>query len=301
MAQLRGLVGASGFLKTKQTNSLHYLHSHICFMCFMLGVKLSNHPIFWVIYRSIFAECILASHIQEQMAPGFRYLNEESRWVGAFQLPVQILENLLTIWGCPYSPSSTICTNGKKEQNSGRDVSLHAQMELWIDIVWYCSCTKLRLSKDVLLPMDRLSKGVLLPINHVQLWIANLIWNLLCPGTLCQTILSHSYLGATDRNRLATLVSKVQHGCHGKWQEETALHVTLFREKKHCIRHAHSAHTLFIMCCRLFCSASCGITLVLPYPNCSINLSQVTISIQRSALGLKHQHLQEAVVPKQAH
>lgn len=45
--------------KTKQTNSLH---SQICFMCFMLGVKLSNHPIFWGIYRSIFAECILASY-----------------------------------------------------------------------------------------------------------------------------------------------------------------------------------------------------------------------------------------------
>ena len=70
-----------------------FIHIFVsCVSCFV-----SNHPIFWVIYRSIFAECILASHIQEQMAPGFRYLNEESRWVGAFQLPVQILENLLAI------------------------------------------------------------------------------------------------------------------------------------------------------------------------------------------------------------
>jgi hypothetical protein len=38
-----------------------------------------------------------------------------------------------------------------------------------------------------------------------------------------------------------------------------------------------------------------------PCEGVSINLGQVTISIQRSALGLKHQHLQEAVVPKQAH
>ena len=72
-------------LKSKQTKSLH---SRVFFMWFML-LKPSKF-LGDLIYQQHLCEGMLASRIHEQMAHGFRYLNEESGWVGASSCPLSV-------------------------------------------------------------------------------------------------------------------------------------------------------------------------------------------------------------------
>lgn len=107
-----------------------FIHIFVsCVSCFV-----SNHPIFWVVYHSIFAECILASHIQEQMTPGFRYLNEESRWVGAFQLPFRFLR---ICWLFKAALIHRVAPSAQMERSSKTVEETSLCMPRW-NVNWYC-------------------------------------------------------------------------------------------------------------------------------------------------------------------
>ena len=124
----------------------------------MLGVKLSNHPIFWVIYRSIFAECILASHIQEQMAPGWMKSHVE---LVRSSCPFRFLR---ICWLFKAALIHRVAPSAQMERSSKTVEETSLCMPRW-NVNWYCLILllhKTQIIKGCLIANGPIVKGCLI-------------------------------------------------------------------------------------------------------------------------------------------